>query len=197
MMKTSQHGQAFIAGEEWVPRLARCGWHAGVGLYFPYNDYRSYPTMGKGHLIRPGEDFSAGLTDAQVDDLFARDLAPVEHAIDEHVTVVLAQHQFDALVDFGFNEGPGALDPENCTFIRNLNRGYMSAPLDPKTGLVEWSKSRSARGGPLLTDAGLLARRRAECHLWSTPWPDDDIEADAALIDLWAVLREGYDAAHA
>lgn len=196
-MKTSEHGRAFIAGQEWVPRSVRCGWREGVGKYFPYLDYRGYPTMGKGHLIKKGEDFSNGLDEVGVDALFAKDLEPVERAIEAHVVPVLQQHQFDALVDFGFNEGVGALDPENCTFIRMLNRGYLDAPLDQQTGFVEWCKSRPAGGGPLATDPGLLARRRAEAKLWQTPWPDDEIEADAALFDLWTLLREGYDPAHA
>lgn len=198
-MKTSNHGCAFIAGEEWVPHTKQCGWDAAKQLYFPYKDYRGYPTIGKGHLIRHGEDFSHGVTEEGIDVLFSMDLAPVEHAIEMFVTVALEleQHQFDALVDFGFNVGWHNLNPDNCTFVRNLNRGYMTAPLDPATGFVEWSKSRPAGGGPLAEDAGLLARRRAEAHLWSTPWPDDDIESDAQLIDLWAVVREGYDSAHA
>lgn len=187
-MITSPHGVAFVQAQEWVPRSARCGWDGK--RYYVYKDYAGYRTIGCGHLVRPNESFSAGLTEEQVTALLAADLAPVERAIAEHVAPVLEQHQFDALASFGFNCGAGALEPENCTFIRLLNRGYMTAPLQ-LYGLPAWNKVHGK------ADANLSHRRAAECHLWVTPWPDDPVELDAALFDLVALLRESSGTAHA
>lgn len=196
-MRTSAAGRAFIAGEEWAPRSARCGWDEEKQLYFPYKDYRGFWTMGCGHLVKEGDDFSAGLSEAGVDELFSKDLEPVENAIHRNVTIPLQQHQLDTLVDFGFNEGVGALDPKNCTFIRNLNHGDWAAPLNPVSGLAEWNKSRVHPGGPLAEDANLSRRRAAECHLWSTPWPEEPEQVQVVLLDLQLILRGELDPAHA
>lgn len=182
---------AFLQAQEWLPHSARCGWDSNKQRYFPYLDFAGYPTVGCGHLIRRNEDFSEGLTEEQVTALLAADLAPVERAIEEHVVPKLTQNQFDALASFGFNLGIGALDPENNTFLRLLNRGYMDAPTSAAYGLPIWNR---VRGKP---DANLSHRRAAEVHLWKTPWPEDPIELDAALFDLVALLRDEADPTHA
>lgn len=174
-----------------MPHSARCGWNEEKQRYFPYRDFAGYRTVGCGHLIRPNEDFSAGLTEEQVTALLAADLAPVERAIEEHVVPALTQNQFDALASFGFNCGVGALDPENCTFLRLLNRGYMDAPTSPGYGLPIWNR---VKGKP---NANLSRRRAAEVHLWKTPWTDDPIEVDATLFDLMQILRDEDSVAHA
>ena len=181
-VKTSAQGLAFIAGEEWVEGVDRkCGYDASRKLYFPYRDYRGIPTFGAGHKIRSGEDFSAGRTIDQVRDLQSTDMGKVDDAIDRYVRV-LAQHQHDALASFGFNCGTEALNPVNCTFVRQLNAGDWGAPCGPM-GLHTWNHSQGQ------VDANLTRRRLAEEHLWVTPWPEDPIEVDAALFDLVAMLR--------
>jgi len=180
---TSPFGLEFVKDEEGIE-----GWNGT--RYFPYRDYAGYWTIGRGHLIKKGEDFSRGLTPDQMTALLASDLGKVERAIDEHVAVTLQQHRFDALVSFGFNCGVGALDPENCTFIRMLNRGYYDAPI-ASWGLPAWNHSAGK------VDANLTRRRAAECHIWSTPWPNEPVAAEAALFDLLKMLREDDDPAHA
>lgn len=48
---------------------------------FPYVDTRGFLTIGFGHKILPGEDFTDGITQAQADQIFASDLGDVEDGI--------------------------------------------------------------------------------------------------------------------
>ncbi len=45
------------------------------GKFWTYKDSLGYPTIGYGHLIVSGENFSQGLTEAQANELLAKDLA--------------------------------------------------------------------------------------------------------------------------
>ncbi|WP_312282563.1 glycoside hydrolase family protein [Pseudescherichia sp.] len=45
------------------------------GKFYPYYDSEGFATIGYGHLIKRGEDFSTGLTDAQADALLDKDIA--------------------------------------------------------------------------------------------------------------------------
>lgn len=44
------------------------------GLFRVYKDHLGYPTIGYGHLILKGEDFSNGINESQADALLVRDL---------------------------------------------------------------------------------------------------------------------------
>jgi len=73
-----------------------------------YNDTVGKPTIGYGHLIKPGEDFSNGITDEEADKLFNKDFA--YHA--EKAKLVAGYNkasikQKHALIDLTFNMGPG------------------------------------------------------------------------------------------
>lgn len=178
-MRTSAIGQAFIAHWEWIPRSTRCGWDPLRQLYFPYKDYRGFPTFGIGHLIRSGEDFSSGLTEFAVMQIFAGDLVPVEEAIKKYVTMPLTQHQFDALVDFGFNEGTERLNPNDTpsnpggnSAIKLLNMGrYELVP----EHLEAYCNSAGQH------DPGLLNRRKAEGTVWGMPDAPEDFSDEARI----------------
>ncbi|EPH2854229.1 glycoside hydrolase family protein [Serratia nevei] len=45
------------------------------GKYWTYKDSLGYPTIGFGHLVLKGEDFSQGLNEVQVDALLDKDIA--------------------------------------------------------------------------------------------------------------------------
>lgn len=47
------------------------------GKFWPYKDSLGYPTIGYGHLIINGEDFSTGITEEEADKVLSRDLAKV------------------------------------------------------------------------------------------------------------------------
>jgi lysozyme len=55
------------------------------------------------------------------DDLLDRTLSDYEDAVNNHVKVALTHGQFNALVDFTYNEGDGAL--EKSTLLKKLNSG--------------------------------------------------------------------------
>lgn len=44
------------------------------GKFYPYKDSLGYPTVGYGHLVQKGEDFSNGLTPIEADVLLAKDI---------------------------------------------------------------------------------------------------------------------------
>lgn len=44
------------------------------GKFYTYSDSLGFPTIGYGHLILKGEDFSNGLTEAEADELLSKDL---------------------------------------------------------------------------------------------------------------------------
>lgn len=177
----SAAGRAFIAREERV-------------VLRVYADPIGKPTCGVGHLLRPGDGVHPApvgtpITAETCDRLLAADLAMVENEIHRCVRVELGRNQFDALASWAFNVGAGAL--ASSTLARTLNAGaYGAVPAQ----LLAWCRA----GGRELP--GLLARRRREGELWSTPDPvDDDADAVAAIADLARVdalsrleLHEGF-----
>jgi len=80
--------------------------HEGLRLE-PYKDTRGLPTVGYGHLIKKGEDYSKGMTQQQADELFDRDF---EHHLAGARTTPgwdKASHsQRHAMVDLAYNMGP-------------------------------------------------------------------------------------------
>ncbi|MCL2338720.1 MAG: lysozyme [Proteobacteria bacterium] len=93
-------------------------------------------TIGYGHLIRPGEDFSKGLTEAQATDLFRQDLQStyrtIERQINPDALASMSQNQYDALVSFVFNIGPGNASSENANrgLFQSTVRQYLNNESD-------------------------------------------------------------------
>jgi lysozyme len=175
-VKTSPRGLAFICQWEGKAR-----WKEPEGRYFPYHDEAGFLTIGVGHLIRPSEDFTEGISDEHVMQLLASDVLKCERAIDEKVKVPLQQNQFDALVAWSFNVGVGALWASTLVIQLNLGR-YADVP----ALLLSWCHAGGKKS------EGLLNRRKAEGKLWSTPYPDDET-APAPLIDLTEAARDADD----
>jgi len=86
-----------------------------------YKDSAGNPTIGYGHLIRKGEDFSKGITKDQASALLAKDLKGAVAAVNGDLSVKVSQTQFDALVDFTYNLGGRNL--ANSTLLSNINAG--------------------------------------------------------------------------
>lgn len=140
-MRTSNNGIELIKhfeGCELVPYLCSAGKR----------------TIGVGHVILPGEKLES-ITEKQAMDLLARDLAKFETMVSGMVKVTLTQSQFDALVSFCFNLGPGNL--KNSTLLAKLNAG------DEASAATEFKRWINAAGKPL---PGLLRRREAEAKLF-------------------------------
>lgn len=88
---------------------------------FPYRDAAGKLTIGWGHLIEPGEPVPLALAGREAEALFLADVR--EHAahVDRMVRPPLWPLQFDALVSFAFNLGPGALG--GSTLLQRVNAG--------------------------------------------------------------------------
>jgi len=99
----------------------------------PYNDSKVYATVGYGHLLHKSpyniEDKISwqGITREEGLDLMLQDLAPMITDANQLVHVPLTQYQFDAIVSFRFNIGPGNFQKRTgfrgSNFLRELNKG--------------------------------------------------------------------------
>ncbi|WP_297478418.1 lysozyme [Ferrovum sp.] len=139
-MKYSQTGLLFTKKEEGERLVA---YQDSVGVW----------TIGVGHIRGVYEGMTA--TDAQVMAWLAEDISFCEDAINQVVNVPLTQGQFDALVDFAFNLGIGAL--ESSTLLKMVNSGDFS---DAAKQFPRWDHA----GGKELE--GLLLRREGEESLF-------------------------------
>ena len=130
-----------------------------------YNDPAGHCTIGIGHLVHRGRcngnepaSFKRGITRDQAYQLLQRDAARMEKAVNA-LGVPLNQNQFDALVSFTYNLGPGWTVQK--TGIRDALRArrYRDVPRE----MMKWVKA----GGQTLP--GLVRRRKAEGRLFATP----------------------------
>ena len=121
-----------------------------------YLDVNGFPTIGYGHRILPSESFPGPIAETQANNLLASDLRVAEQDVVRLVKVSLTQGQFDALVDFCFNLGGERL--ASSTLLKVLNGGRYQ---DAVEQLLRWDLA----GGQV--NAGLKARRQAECALWN------------------------------
>ena len=125
-----------------------------------YLDVAGIATIGYGHRILPTESFPNGISEAQAEQILANDVQQSEQAVQHLVLVPLTQGQFDALVDFCFNLGAGAL--AGSTLLKELNAGQYDAAREQ---LLRWDHVGAQE------NAGLKARREAEFQIWGTTAP--------------------------
>jgi GH24 family phage-related lysozyme (muramidase) len=92
--KTSPAGRAFIESNEGLTLVAK-------------PDAKGKSEIGYGHDIKPGEDFSRGITKDQADAILSADLTEFEPYVNAAVPDSCTQNQFDALMDFIYEEGQG------------------------------------------------------------------------------------------
>lgn len=120
-----------------------------------YQDIVGVWTIGYGHTsgVKAGDT----CTQEQATSWLEEDIQEAVKAVEKYVTTALNQNQFDALVDFTFNLGAGAL--EHSTLLKFLNAGdYLAAAGQFRL----WNHA----GGKV--NAGLTARRQAEQSLFNT-----------------------------
>jgi len=127
-------------------------------------DAKGHPTIGVGHLVSKTDKTYDGktLSDAEIDALFAADVKWAEDIING-LGLPLKQNQFDALVSFVYNVGPGKKgvkdglitlrngDPSSV--LRNMRAGNIQAAGD---SMLSWTRS----AGKVMS--GLVKRRQAE-----------------------------------
>lgn len=110
-------------------------------------------TIGYGHTfgVREGDVIDQEAAEA----LLIEDLEEFEGYVTALCQCGLEQHQFDALVSWVFNLGPGNF--ESSTLLRRLNDGDLGAVPDE---IRRWNKA----GGRVLD--GLVRRREAEAVMF-------------------------------
>lgn len=125
-MKTSALGLKQLAAREGIRTHA-------------YRDTRGIWTIGVGHTSAAGPpDVSEGttLTLQQVLDLFAKDVAQYENAVNRAIKVDLTQNQFDALVSICYNIGVGAF--AGSSMVRDINAKASQSTID--ADIMKWDK---------------------------------------------------------
>jgi lysozyme len=121
-----------------------------------YKDVRGVWTIGWGHT---GKLVHAGLqiSEDQAKSFLATDVMGAELAVRSYIRAVLTQNQFDALVDFTFNEGAQHL--KESTLLLRLNAGDNAAAA---TEFMRWVYAAGE------VEPGLQRRRTAEQKLFLT-----------------------------
>jgi GH24 family phage-related lysozyme (muramidase) len=153
-MQLSDAGADFIGKGYENP--AEKGFNAKLNLYFQYDDGYGTQTIGYGHAVKDGEDFSKGISPDQVRSMFKADSAEAVGAVNGMTCRTgMTQNQFDALVSLQFNAGPHAYTPP----LRDFN-ATGSAKKSDFTGHYTTSGGVPSRG--------LAIRRAAEWRIFST-----------------------------
>ncbi len=138
-MQISANGITFIKSNEGF-----------VGTVY---DDNGKPAIGYGHDLAPGEAaaYADGITQEQAEALLLHDLVPIQTALSTTVPPTCTQGQWDALCDFGYNLGVGALKTM-------LAHGWQDVPNQiPRWNLVKGVAS-----------PGLTARRTKEVQMFNS-----------------------------
>jgi lysozyme len=116
-------------------------------------------TIGYGHKIKPGEDFSKGITADQAAGLLSADVQTAVNAVNGALRYPTGsfQNEFDAMVSLAYNIGGGAF--ASSSLVKRYNSG----------GVVEQPDlfTRFSRTGGAFSP-GLYARREREYTLFNT-----------------------------
>lgn len=121
-----------------------------------YLDPVGLPTIGWGHLIKPGEDFSDGITEIGANNLLRKDVKSFEKAVFKRLNRPVTQEQFDALVSFTFNVGVTAFEKSTLLQWVNANDRDLKVP-------QQFTRWVNASGKPF---KGLALRRLDESEMW-------------------------------
>lgn len=121
----------------------------------PYICAGGWPSIGFGHVIRQGEDYTQGISEAEGEDLIRKDVEQFERAVVRLTPRQLDQSQFDALVSFTFNLGAGAY--QRSTLRQCVIAGHDDLVPDQ---FLRWTRA----GG--MVRLGLVRRRKAEAALY-------------------------------
>ena len=137
----------------------------------PYDDQTGEPTtrwckgatIGYGHLILQAEWplYKSGITKAEAEELFVRDLAPRESTVTRYVRSPLQRHQFDALVILVYHIGRSNF--ATSSVVKLLRDPSADTPYPCLEGAWKaWNKSQGE------VNRGLINRRAAEWRLFTT-----------------------------
>lgn len=119
-------------------------------------------TIGYGHLIAKLEwpKYAKGISKAQALVLFKKDLADYINAVKNHVTSLIKQNEFDALVIFSYNIGVKAFVRSDV--LRLVNNPKIKTPYaNLEQAWNAWNKSQGK------INLGLKHRRQSEWNIYS------------------------------
>lgn len=122
----------------------------------PYDDIAGYPTIGYGHKIVAGEVFTS-VTEEEAVNLLEKDCTWAVTIINSSVTVMLDQHQFDALCSFTYNVGAHAF--ATSTLLKRLNEEKYG---EAANEFLKWCHAGGKRS------EGLFKRRKQEREYFLT-----------------------------
>jgi len=112
-----------------VENQGKVGYNAEKKLWFPHKSFEGgSDTIGYGHKIQKGEDFSKGITDAQAESLLKTDLAKAKQQVYKELgSIKLTPQQEEMFVDFVFNMGTLKKFPKFTEFaLKNDLEGMKS-----------------------------------------------------------------------
>jgi lysozyme len=127
-----------------------------------YRDLAGKATIGYGHEVKPGEDFSGGISNAQALQLLAQDTRGAMEAVKTMVKSPLTENQLTALTDLVYNIGAARF--ARSTLLKDLNAGDYA---DAAAEFGKWNKVRV--NGALVASEGLTKRRLGERDLFNKP----------------------------
>ena len=128
-----------------------------------YRDWADHPTIGWGHVVRPGERFQQPISAVEADKLLQQDMARIVPSIAAALRnrQELTQSMFDAVACLGFNIGLGAL--LGSTLMARLKSRDWQAAADQ---FLRWDQATNPKTGKKERLAGLTRRRQAERELF-------------------------------
>ena len=117
-------------------------------------------TIGYGHLVKPGEDFTNGITERQAIALLRSDIATAERAVQDNITAHMSQPQYDALVSLAYNIGASGF--KNSTVVKYINNPdfHSSVYSDLESAWKAWNRTQGK------VSNGLINRRQNEWNLY-------------------------------
>lgn len=130
------------------------------GRYYAYADSSGITTIGTGHKVEAGEDFSKGLSKPQVDALFHQDIKRMESWMHANFGVKLDQAKWDALLLTLYNFGTGS--QAHPKIISAIKGGRIDRAMKSYLFIVKRAVTQSP-----VSKAGQLIRIQKELDLWS------------------------------
>ena len=130
-----------------------------------YDDGAGNATIGYGHMVLDGENFSGSISQAEAIRLFEKDVERVVNGALDKIKVELTQNQIDAIGSFVFNVGPGAFEKGLLPHINARRHEYAA------TRILKYVTGRDVRTGARRVLRGLLKRRRDEVALYRSTRP--------------------------
>ena len=110
-----------------VENQGKVGYDVQKKLWFPHKSFEGgSDTIGYGHKIQKGEDFSKGITDAQAEELLKKDLAKAKDQVHKELGgIKLTPKQEEMFIDFVFNMGTLKKFPKFTEFALKNDLGGM------------------------------------------------------------------------